>query len=134
MLAFTREQYYAINYESKLFFEQTHESLVFLFVSNLEKNYLFIDYFRGQFKDNFWDSFEVNFVNNFGDTFMGKFRDTFLDNLSDNFVDNFVDNFSGYWSAICRQLTLIKVFPQCQIELTSANIVFMFQFHYFPGI
>ena len=52
LLAFTREQYYAINYESKLFFEQTYKPLFFLFVCNLEKIYLFIDYFGDISKDN----------------------------------------------------------------------------------
>ena len=54
---------------------------------------------------------------------MNNFGDTFLDNLSDNSVDNFVDNFSGCWSAIFRQLTLIKVLSKCQIGLNSTNIV-----------
>ena len=54
LLASTREQYYVINYESKLFFEQTHKPLFFLFVSNLEKIHLFIDYFWNISEDNFW--------------------------------------------------------------------------------
>ena len=62
LLASTREQYYVINYESKLsfFWENTHNPLVFFF-ANLFFHWLFRGYFLGKFLGQLWCKFLLRF-------------------------------------------------------------------------